>query len=527
MDIHLKIIKISFSAVILLLIAGISGGSFAMKDNKSFTIKQLSQTVNYLNYKLAFANINNKNLTATVLSIFDNTDPVIKNNNSNAKSIPVLLYHGVIENADGSNILLEDFKNQMFTLKKAGWQTITLNDFHDFMSGKKQVPDKSFLLTFDDGAKDSYYPVDPILKALDYKAVIFIITKYSVGDGSRSSYYLSSSELKRMIKSGQWGIQAHAKEAHDFIKIDEKGNEGHFFSNKFWLENEKRIETDEEFRNRIYEDFMGVKSDIEKELKINPVAFAYPFGDFGQNSVNFPEAKSVVLDTIKSVYPISFYQVWGGNPKTNYPQPDSEHFLAKRINVEPQWSATDLLAVLENSRGKEIPYYDDFKKDNGWQKDWGQMEFKDDSMIINAHASTTGSAVFLDGSYLWQDYVLKADVYLTKGQVFSLMARYKDGKNYVMCSFSDKSVRIEQFLNGERKILSEIKGDFVFIGRDRKAGIGVQNNTVNCYLDDKIAMKGYNLDQSLNHGGIGFKTWDPQMNNSELIVKEIFIEGIK
>ena len=487
----------------------------------------------YLKSYQAFADYNLEKITNNLASViyavttdnsYNNKATVIS---LEADSIPVLLYHGIIDEPDGANVLLENFKDQMFALKKTGWQTITLDDFYVFMKGEKELPDKYFLLTFDDGAKSSYYPVDPILKALDYRATSFIITKYSIGDKSGGSYYLSENELKKMAKSNRWDIQSHSRDGHTPYVIDSTGTKGNFFTNKLWLQDEQRIETEEEFRTRIYNDFVNSKNDLENEFGIKVISFAYPFGDFGQNSVNFPEAKNVVLDTIKSVYPMSFYQVWGGNPKMNYPQSDSEHLFIKRIEVEPQWSADDLLTVLENSREKDLPYLDDFKKDNGWQKDWGQMEFRDDAMIINAHASTTGSAVFLDGTYLWQNYVFKADVYPAKGQVFSLMARYKDGKNYAMCSLSDRSIKIEQVLNGERKIFSELKGDFVFIGRNREAGMGVYGNTVNCYLDGKIIIKGYNLNQSLNQGGIGFKTWDPQVNNSELIIKEISAEEIK
>jgi peptidoglycan/xylan/chitin deacetylase (PgdA/CDA1 family) len=42
------------------------------------------------------------------------------------------------------------------------------------MKGEKILPKKSFLLTFDDGRKDSFYPVDPVLKKLNYNAVILI-----------------------------------------------------------------------------------------------------------------------------------------------------------------------------------------------------------------------------------------------------------------------------------------------------------------------------------------------------------------
>ena len=199
----------------------------------------------------------------------------------------------------------------------------------------------------------------------------------------------------------------------------------------------------------------------------------------------------------------------------------------KRIGADFKWFGQDLLDNLERGREKSISYQDNFNNDNGWQKDWGSINFINNSMIASASASTTGSAMFLDGSYLWQDYAFKANVYLIKGQTFSLTARYQDGKNYAACSFSDKSIKVEQVLNGERKILSELRDDFVFVGRNRKVGIGVYNNTVYCYLDGKIAMRGYNLDQKLNNGGIGFKTWDKELNNSELVVYKVDVAEIK
>ena len=73
----------------------------------------------------------------------------------NARSIPVLLYHGIIigdsnstiKSPDGINIPLNEFEEQMFALKKAGYQTVSMEDFQAFMRGEKQLPEKSFLLT--------------------------------------------------------------------------------------------------------------------------------------------------------------------------------------------------------------------------------------------------------------------------------------------------------------------------------------------------------------------------------------------
>ena len=445
-----------------------------------------------------------------------------------AKSIPVLLYHGIIDKPDGANILLENFKDQMFALKKAGWQTISIEDFYAFTRGEKQVPDKSFLLTFDDGRKDSYYPVDPILKALDYYAVMFVITGRSLGkETEMSPFHLSEKELRRMAKSGRWEIQSHGKNDHDFYKINANGNEGHFLSNKLWLDNENRLETEEEFTSRINSDFISAKSGIEKELGAKAISFAFPFGDFGQNSVNFPEAESIISDIVKLIYPLSFYQVWPGKGfYFNYP--DKNQFLIKRIDVKPDWTADNLLQILDTGREKTLPFADDFNDYNGWVRTWGELSFAGNSLILSSRASTTGSSAFLGGTYLWQDYVFKSKIDLVKGQTFFLLARYTNDKNYVWCSFSPTHIKIGRMINGSSRVLVERKGNFESIGKDREFGIGVYDDAVSCYVDDKIAVKLYDgLHKNLRQGGIGFKTWDPQANNSELIIKKISVEEIK
>src|SRR3989338_8622418 len=65
-----------------------------------------------------------------------------------AISVPVLLYHG---ESGGPDMPQATFVQQMRALHEAGWRTVTLSQFEAFMRGEASVPDKSFLLTFDDG----------------------------------------------------------------------------------------------------------------------------------------------------------------------------------------------------------------------------------------------------------------------------------------------------------------------------------------------------------------------------------------
>lgn len=484
---------------------------------------------NAFQYEVSFAQANNKNLAASILSSIQNDNSTSQFNQNKAQSIPVLLYHGIISEPDGSNVLLENFKDQMFVLKKAGWQTITIEDFYAFMRGEKQLPDKSFLLTFDDGRKDSYYPVDPILRALDYRAVIYVITSHSFSEDpalQKHRFYLNKGELQRMHENGRWDIQAHTHSGHDTYKITASGEEGRFYSNKLWLEDKHRIETDEEFIGRVTYDLITAKTNLEHNLGVKSIAFAYPFGDFGQDSINFPEAESIVPTIVKSIYPVSFYQVWpGGGFSSNYPGEDIP--LAKRISIGPNWSGSDVLGVLERGQSKDLPYQDNFEKYNGWIKTWGRITFGDSAIRIGSYPGTIGSLVFLDGSNLWENYVVKSRVDLVKGQTFSLLARYKNDNNYVACVFTPGSIRIEQMVDGGKKVTREQKENFRPIDKNREVGIGVHGEDVDCYADGKIAISGYNISGIAERGGIGFETWDPEVNNSEMIIKEVSVEEIK
>lgn len=482
-----------------------------MRDNPIFTGDYFIKTLNYFKYKIEYKNI-------SINNTYD------QNYVKKAKSIPVLLYHGIIDKPDGANILLENFKDQMFALKKEGWQTISIEDFYKFVKEEKELPDKSFLLTFDDGRKDSYYPVDPILKALDYNAVMFVITKYSMEDKS-GNYYLSKKELKQMIKSGRWEIEAHTREGHNIYKISSDGEEGHFYSNKLWIDNENRFETTEEFTDRIREDFISTKDDIERELGFKVISFAFPFGDYGKGSVNFSESVKIIPNLIREIYPISFYQMWPDNGFSfNYS--DSSQILFKRIDVKQYWNTDNLLKLLEINTEKRLPYFDNFEKYNGWINNWGKLLFNNNSIVMISNILEKGNSIFLSGSYLWEDYVFKSNIELIKGQNFSLLARYKDGDNYVSCGFYPEFVKIERVSNKEKTLISEKKGNFIITDKKIDAGIRVIGNTIDCYINDEIVLSSYDINDIPEHGGIGFGIWDSKANNSEMIVKNVSVEEI-
>ena len=520
-DFNVKIIKtiivVFIIAIILITLQGIT----VLKDNYYWRNQYFVMQWDYLKTEVAFAQYKYGGLLNWIFSEKQNLSS--NSSTEKAQSVPILLYHGVIEDPnwkpDDVSIRLSDFQNQLFALKKAGYETIKLNDYLAFIKGQKELPKKSFMITFDDARSDSYYPVEPILKTLDYSAVMNVITGRSLSpQGSHNTFHLSKTELAKMVESGRWEMASHTQNGHGYEKIDPNEKEGHFLSNRKWLADKNRLETAAEFKKRIYDDLLKSKNDLEKQLGVKVLAFAYPFGDFGQASENFPESRNIIIDVAKSIFPLSFVQAGSSDFTTNYPE---NSFLAKRINVSSQISYQELLKIFENNENKSINFSDDFSQDKGWVKSWGSVKIGKESLMIGDSQEEDSGLVFLSGSYPWKDYFVQVKVVLLKGNAFALSARYQDENNYVSCDFSDNHVSVTQRLAGKDMPDIEVPSPAnLIIGKEAIVGIQVKGDQASCYINGQPVVNGP-IDDKLDNGGISIKIWDTIERGSTLLVKSV------
>ena len=169
------------------------------------------------------------------------------------RGIPVLYYHSVKESADNEvTIKPEDLRSELKYIHDQGYVTLTIRQLKDYILNNSPIPEKSILITFDDGYMDNYYSAFPILKEFNMTATIFCIT--SELDGS---YYLSKEAIKEM---SDYGIDI---ESHTVT---------HPHLNK--LNYDKQLKELVESKKTL-EEITG------KEIN----SIAYPFGDFNDNSV--------------------------------------------------------------------------------------------------------------------------------------------------------------------------------------------------------------------------------------------------
>lgn len=177
--------------------------------------------------------------------------------------IPILMYHYVEYVQDKNdkerqllNVTPNIFERQLQTLITDGYTFITAKELGDVLDGIMQVPAKPIILTFDDGHWDLDTNVIPILKKYHIKATAYIVPGF-VGTNTDS---LTSLELQDVIDSGLVDVGAHT--VHH---ISLKG--------KSVAQAKYEIGTS--------------RSMLEQKYHIHVYSFAYPYGAFDQNTVDF------------------------------------------------------------------------------------------------------------------------------------------------------------------------------------------------------------------------------------------------
>jgi len=479
-------------------------------------------------YNFRYNIIGNNNIFASVPDRI--TSDTIEATENTAIAIPVLTYHAIIsprdpedinpESFEGHNVELKQFEDQMFALKHDGWETVNLEEFRAFMQEGQVLPKKSFLLTFDDGSKESYYPVDPLLKSLGYEAVTFILPKESEGLGSY--YYLSQNEISRALSSGRWEVGSHSYDSHIFVPTSEEGEYGAALVNRKWMPEESRTETEEEFQTRVIHDLILSKKTLEKMFG-RPIAFfAFPFGEYGQVSRHNPASTTAFLKkTVESLYQYAFYQ-WFEAEGYSYNYMKEQPRMIKRISVHPSWTGEDLLTLLQNGMPKDIPFRDTFETDAGWKLLWGTHTIIGNEMEIRATFDSTGATSILDGTKHWTDYTAHIELASPRQTGVTILIRFRDVRNYAVCNLGNGFAHIEQMIDGENHVL---KGN-----RSPEYGIPtgpftidatVKGRSVSCSMNGTELVSTTFLDPTLNSGGIGIKTWDPILGKSTLLIDRV------
>lgn len=195
------------------------------------------------------------------------------------QGVPVLLYHRIIEEPLSSPVYavsLTGFKKQMEYLCRAGYNTISCLELVEYVNGEISLPDKSFVITFDDGFRDNYEAIK-IANKYGFKSVLFIATEFIgceydylpfIGEYSRDNFnkdkalrgkvsFLTVEQLKELKELGT-EIFPHTANHRNLISAD--------------YDQQKKEVKDSQDR-------------IHDVLGIDPELFCYPYGDYNEDTI--------------------------------------------------------------------------------------------------------------------------------------------------------------------------------------------------------------------------------------------------
>lgn len=92
------------------------------------------------------------------------------------QSLPVLMHHSISDDRTQVSIRTSVFEEQCRMLAEKGWFGISLEQAEAFLVNGEPLPNKAFLMTFDDGFLDNYVYAWPIMRKYGHKGVIFAVT---------------------------------------------------------------------------------------------------------------------------------------------------------------------------------------------------------------------------------------------------------------------------------------------------------------------------------------------------------------
>ena len=211
--------------------------------------------------------------------IFSGIKSVSVLSEQNGIKLPIVMYHQLTksESRAGKYVLtLEQLEKDFKYLKSKGYKTVSVKQVIDYVEGNGELPENPVMLTFDDGCETLYSYALPLLEKYGFNAVGFVVgalaDNYTELDDHNLNYScLNWSEIKELCNGGIIDIQSHTYDLH-------RNTAARSGIKK------KKDESIEQYSEFLSSDVSKMNERMMKYAGKKPVAFAYPFGSYSNES---------------------------------------------------------------------------------------------------------------------------------------------------------------------------------------------------------------------------------------------------
>jgi len=140
--------------------------------------------------------------------------------------LPILMYHHVRGAGPGDSELTRGltvdpaaFETQLAYLQQQGYRTVSMRQLYTALYQGEPLPERSVLLTFDDGYADSYAVAAPLLEKYGFSGTFFIVTGLVGSEG-----YMNWDQVVELERMGM-EIGSHTASHPDLTVLDGGGLE--------------------------------------------------------------------------------------------------------------------------------------------------------------------------------------------------------------------------------------------------------------------------------------------------------------
>jgi biofilm PGA synthesis lipoprotein PgaB len=231
---------------------------------------------------------------------------------SAADSFIVLSYHDVRDKVydhydpDMTAVSTQNLIAHLAWLKGHGYHPVSIGDLLDARAGKRPLPGKAVLLTFDDGLKSLYTRVYPVLRMFGYPAAAAVTGSWLEGDPAMAIKYgdrtltaedfITPAQMREMAGSGLVEFVSHGYDLHRGVPGNPFGNKLPAGTTRIYDKNAGRYEDDAAYENRIRADLEKSAALMEKYLGQRPRAIAWPYGKYNQTTIEIAASLGMTIN---------------------------------------------------------------------------------------------------------------------------------------------------------------------------------------------------------------------------------------
>ncbi len=206
----------------------------------------------------------------------------------------VLNYHDIIDEEDvvapfdRMEVNKHFLEDAFVWLKKNNYSVVSVQAVLDAAAGKTSLPDKSVLLTFDDGYLSFYTKVFPLLKKYHYPATVALVGTWMDGHVTADDPgkpLMNWEQVREVAKSGLVEIASHTYDLHNGIVANPQGNTQAAAITRLYDDPMLIYENDEQYRIRIRAAMFKSSEFIFQHAGIRPRVLVWPYGEYNETAV--------------------------------------------------------------------------------------------------------------------------------------------------------------------------------------------------------------------------------------------------